>query len=84
MQLMQLVTEVDEDTTKITIIFFDAVVEWPNMRLIQKAQHMFLELTAAFARDNLNQGNALINSFLNDTIELRLDLVAFIVNSVQV
>jgi hypothetical protein len=39
------VAKVDKDAPKVAVVFFKPVVERPNVRLIEKAQHSLLGLT---------------------------------------
>lgn len=45
----------DKDASEILVVFFDAMIQRANVFLIQKAQHLFLELPAAFARNDFDQ-----------------------------
>jgi hypothetical protein len=54
------------------------------MSLIQEAQHFLLQLPAAFAGDDLDQVDLLIDRLLHDAVELRVDLIAAVVDLVQV
>ena len=74
--------EVDKDATKVAVVFLDAVVQGADMRLIQEAQDMLLELATAFAGNDLNQRDPLGNRLLHHTIKLALDPVAAIINVV--
>jgi hypothetical protein len=74
--------EVDKGTTEILVVLFDPVVQWADVRLIQKAQDFFLELPAAFAGNNLDQLNLLVKRGLHNAIELDVNLTAAIVDVV--
>ena len=78
----QLVFEMDKDTAEILVVLFDAMVQLADVRLIQKAQHFFLELPAAFARNNFDEINLFVNCFLHNSIELSVNLTAAIVDVV--
>ena len=73
----------NEDTPEIAVIFLNAVIQRPNMRLIEKPQDMLLELTAAFARNNLHQGDAFRNCLLHHPVQLFFDLAAVIVDIIR-
>ena len=60
--------EVNEYPPKVLVILFDAVIEFFDVALIQKPQHLFLELPAAFAGDDLNQFDLLFDRFFHDTV----------------
>jgi hypothetical protein len=77
-----LMTEVDEDAPEVAIIFLDAVIECANMRLIEKPKYMLFELAAAFARNDLHQGNPLRNGLLHDPVQLGVNLIAPIIDVV--
>src|SRR5688572_6100743 len=79
-----LVLEVDEDAAEGLVVFLDAVVEGANVGLIEEAQHFLLELTAAFAGDDLDEADLLAHRFGDDAVELSVELAAVVVNVVQV
>lgn len=74
--------EMDKDASEILVVLFDAMIQLADVRLIQKAQHSFLELPASLARDNLDEINFLINRFLHNAIEFGVNLSAAIVDVV--
>jgi hypothetical protein len=74
----------DKNPSEILIILFDAVIKLSDVSLVQKTKHLFLELAAAFAWNDLNEIDLSFKCFLNDTVELRIDLVTAVVNIVQV
>ena len=76
--------KVDEDPPKVTVVFLDTMIERTNMPLIKKSQNVLLELTAAFARNNLHEGDPLGNRLLHNPVEFAVNLVAAIVDLVQV
>jgi hypothetical protein len=76
------VPKMNENAPKIAIVFLDPVVERPNMRLVQKAQNMLLELTAAFTWNDFYQGNPLRDRLLDNPVQLFIDLLAAIVDIV--
>ena len=81
---MVLEPEVDEDPSEVFIVLFEAVIELFNMSLVQETQYFFLELPTAFARDDLNEFYFPVNRFLHNAIQLRVDLIAAVVDLVQV
>jgi hypothetical protein len=83
-KVLLLEPEVDKNTPKVFVVFLDAVIEFFDVTLIQKPQHLFLELSTAFAGDDLNQFDPLFDGFLHDAVQFRVDLVAAIVDFVQV
>ena len=74
----------NEYPSKVLIVFFNAVVELLDMSLIQKAQDLLLELSAAFAWDDLNEFDLADNGFFDDAVQFRVNLIAFVVDLVQV
>lgn len=76
--------KMNKDASKILVVFLDAVIQLANARLIQKAQNFVLELSAAFAWDDFDEINFLVNGFLYDAIQFSVDFPAAIVNVVQV
>ena len=76
--------KVDKDTPKILVILFHPMIQGLDMFLIKKAQHLFLQLSAAFAGDDLHQFDVLVNRLLDDAVQLRFDLIAPVVDFVQV
>jgi hypothetical protein len=76
------VPKMDEDTPEIAVVFLNAVVQRPNVRLIEKPQDMLLELTAAFTRNNFHEGDAFRNRLLYNPVQLFVDLTAVVVDVV--
>jgi len=74
----------DENPSEVFIVFFDTVIQLFDMSLVQETQHLFLELPAAFAGDNLDEFYFPVNRFFHNTIQLRVDLNAAVVDIVQV
>lgn len=60
--------KVDEDAAKVLVVFLQPNHQLANVTLIQEAQHLLLELTAAFAGNDLHQFNLFANRFLHDAI----------------
>lgn len=76
--------EMDKDASEILVVFFDAMVQLADVRLIQKAQNFFLELSTTLAWDDFDKINFPVNRFLNDAIEFGVNLIAAIINVVQI
>ena len=74
----------NKNAPEIFTILFNAVIQGADMSLIKKAQHALLELPTAFAGNNLHQLDTLLNGFLYNAIEFDFDLVAVVINIVQV
>ena len=77
-------SEMDENATVILVVLFDPVVKFLDMPLIEKTQYLLLELSAAFAGDDFDKGYFLVNGFFDDAVEFLVDLVAFVVDVVEV
>ncbi|MGB7873342.1 MAG: hypothetical protein WBL25_03085, partial [Anaerolineales bacterium] len=77
-----LMFEMNKNAAEVFVVFFHPVIESFDMFLIKKTQNLFLQLPAAFAGDDLNQLDVLVDSFLNDAVQFRFDLIAPIVNFV--
>jgi hypothetical protein len=60
------------------------VVKALDVLAVQEAQHPLLELTRALPRDDLNQGRLLLDRLVDDRSERSLDLIAPVVDVVQV
>ena len=60
--------EMNENAPEILVVFFDAMIELANVRLIQESQNLFLELPAAFARNDFDEIDFSVDSFLHDPI----------------
>lgn len=82
--MSRLVSEMNEYPAKVAVIFFKAVIERPDVGLIEKTQHPLFELAAAFARNNLDQGNPPVNCSLHNPVKFRLDPIAAVIDVVQV
>ena len=76
--------EMHKNATEILVILFDAVIHGADMLLVEKAQDALFELSAALARDDLHERDAFVNRFLHDAIQFGFDLVAAIVDVVQI
>jgi hypothetical protein len=74
----------DEYPPEVAIVLLDAMIKLSDMSLVQKTQHFFLELPAAFAGDDLDQFYFSIDGFFHNAIQFHIDLVALVVNVVQV
>ena len=69
-----------ENSSKILAILVYAMIKRANMFLIEKAEYFLFELTAALTGDDLYERDFLINRFLNNAIEFRVNFIALIVN----
>jgi hypothetical protein len=82
MKLLFLELEVDEDPPEVFIVLLEAVIKLFDMSLVQKAQDLFLELSTAFAGDDLDQFDLPVDCFLHNAIQFCIDLFAAIVDVV--
>jgi hypothetical protein len=74
----------DKDPAEILIVFLYAMIEIFNFRLLQKTYHMFLQLPAAFARDDLNEWDLLPHSFFNNPAKLCFDRLRLVKDIVKI
>ena len=72
--------EVDEDASEVLIVLLNAVIEGFNAGLVQEAKNTLLELATPFAGDDLDQLDALIDRFLDDALQLSVNVAAPIVD----
>lgn len=66
------------------VVIFDAVVEGADLFFLQEARNAFFELTAAFARDDLNGLDVLGNGFFDDCAQFALECVRVFADRVKV
>src|SRR6478609_3259513 len=76
--------EVDEDAAKVVGVLLDPVVKALDVLAVQEAQNPLLELTRALPGDDLNQGRLLLDRLVDDGSQRSLDLIAPVVDVVQV
>jgi hypothetical protein len=74
----------NENPPEVFVIFLETMIKLFDVSLVQEAQHLFLELPATLTGDNLDQLDFSINGFLDDAIQLGVDLVAAIIDVMQV
>jgi len=74
----------NEYPSKIVGVLLHSVVESLDLFLIEKAEHPFLQLTAAFARDDLNQTSLLLDGLVDDGSKGAIDVFTTIVDIVQI
>jgi hypothetical protein len=74
----------DKDTPEVTVVFLKTVIQLTNMPLVEKAQDTLLELPAPFAWNNLDQSDPLGDRLLDNPIQVRINLVAAIIEIVQI
>ena len=76
--------KMDEDAAMIFIIFFNPMIQLFDLWLIEKTEHFFLQLTAAFSWDDLNQTDPFFDGFLDDAIKFSINFVSPVINFMQV
>ncbi len=76
--------EMDEDSAKVLVVFFNAMIQLFDVTLIQKAEHFLFKLPAAFAGNNFHQLYFLSHGLLHNAVEFRVDLAAAIVDVMQI
>ena len=76
--------EVNKNPAEIFIILLDAMIKFFDMSLIQKPQNFFLELSAAFAGNDLNELDPFFNGFVHDPVQFDHDSVAIGEDAVEV
>jgi hypothetical protein len=82
--LVILELEMDEYPPEIFVILLNTMVQFLDMSLVQEAQDLFLELAASLPRDYLDKCNFLFDCFFHNTIKFRVNMIAAVVNVVQV
>ena len=75
-------TEMDKDAAKVAVVFFHSMIQFTNVRLVQEPQDLFLELSAALARDDLDKIDLLVDRLLHDPVEFGIDLAAAVIDVV--
>jgi len=74
----------DEDPSKVLVVFFDAVIEGFDVRFVEETENFFLKLPAAFAGDDLHEGDLLTNRFIDNAVEFLIEGAAVVVDVVEV
>ena len=76
--------EMYEDAAEVLAVFFEPVVEGFYVRLVEEPQHLFLQLPAAFARDDLDQFDAFSDRLLDDPVQFRVEFATLIDDIVEI
>ena len=76
--------EVDEEAAEVFGVFFDAVVEGFDVFLLEEFKDAFFEDAGAFAGDDFDEGNFLVDGFAHDVVEGGFDLFAAVEDVVEV
>src|SRR5262244_465849 len=76
--------EMDEEPPEVPGVLLDAVVERPDLLLLQEPEHPLLELPRALARDDLHQGGLLRHGLVDDRLQGPVDVLPAVVDVVQV
>lgn len=78
----ELKLEAHEESPEVPAILVDAMVLLLDLRLLQEAKHLLLELARAFAVNDLDHIDLLAHSLGNDAVQRLIDLPATIVDFV--
>lgn len=76
--------EVNKNPSEVFIVLLESMVELLNVSLIKKAQNLLFELSTSLTGNDLDETDFLFKRLCNNAIEFRVDLVAAIVDVVQV
>ena len=76
--------EMHEQPPEVVAVLVDAVVHLLDVWLLQEADHLLLELTTAFARDDLHDGDPLVHCFLHDVVQRAVDVLPLVEDIVEV
>ena len=76
--------EMDKYPAEILIVFFDPIIQLFDLRLVQKTQHVLLQLAASPARNNFDQGDPFGHRLIDNTRKLRVDRPAFVENTMEI
>src|SRR5581483_3417909 len=76
--------EVDEDPAVVVRVLLHPGIEGLDLLLVEESQDSLLELPAALARDYLDEGRLLGHRFLDDLLQGSVDLLAAVVDVVQI
>ena len=82
--MFSLKLEVDEYPAVVLIVLLHTVIQLLDMSLIEKTQDLLLELPAPFTGYDINKCDLFVKCFFNDAVQFRIDLIALVVNVVQV
>lgn len=74
----------DEHSPEVVRVLLDAVVESLDLLLVKETQHPFLQLAAAFSRDDLDRRRFDPDRLIEDVSERPVDLVAPVVDVVEI
>jgi hypothetical protein len=75
---------VDEHPSEVVRVLLDSIVEVLDVFPVEESKYAFLELSASFARNDLNEPNLFLDSFVDNASKSTIDIPASIVNLVQV
>src|ERR1700719_824840 len=76
--------EMHEQPTEVLRVFLNSVVLGLDVLALQEPQHVFLELSRPFARDDLDQRRLLFRRLVENRLQRAVDVLAAVVNVVQV
>jgi len=75
-------SEMNKDAPEILVVLLNSMVQFADVRLIQKTQNFFLELPAPFAGNDFDEIDFLVERFLHNLIEFGIDRAAAIIDVV--
>ena len=78
------VPEVDKDSAVVFVVFFYPEVKLLDLRLVQEPKNVFFQLAAAFAGNNLDERDALVDRFLDYPVQFGFDIFASIEDGVEI
>src|SRR5580704_4357176 len=76
--------EMHEQPTEVLRVFLNSVVLGLDVLALQEPQHVFLELSRPFARDDLDQRRLLFRRLVENRLQRAVDVVPAVVNVVQI
>jgi hypothetical protein len=76
--------EVNKQPAKVFTVLIDPVVFLFNVFLVKKAEYAFLQLAGPFSGYDLHGFDLFLDSLIDDSLKLAVDLISFIVNVVKI
>ncbi len=76
--------EADKQPSEILAVLINAVILGLDVFLLKEPDDGLLQLSAAFARDDLYQRNAFLHRLIDHAVQLCIDLLAFVEDLVKI
>ena len=76
--------EMYEYPAEVLIIFFQTMVKLLYLRLLQETQHVFFQLAAPLARDDLNLAQAFLHRLADHPTELAFNRPVIVIDIMQI